>query len=220
MAEADGPNRRSSSSSSSSRDDGGDWRPIPDPTLLTTQQLMSAISALKELVFTRLDAMDRAVILLSENVNRVPTETDKAVSHLKELHDEKFQAIQVQFTERDVRADQTTRNNATSLAAALQAAKEAVGKQNESFALSIAKSEASTMKQMEQQGQLIKTSNDALESKISDLKDRVTTIESKGVGVQVAEKKQETASNAILSILGIVIAVGSLATLVIVSILK
>ena len=212
MAEADSPRR-----SSSSRDE--DWRPIPDPTLLTTQQLMSAISALKELLFTRLDAMDKAVVLLSDTVNRVPTDTTKQVSHLKELHEEKFAGIQRQFEERDVRAEQESRNNKVSLDAALQAAKEAVGKQNESFALSIAKSEASTMKQMEQQGQLIASSNNGLESKISDLKDRVTAIESKGVGQLSATTAHVTSSRDAWGIVAVVVAIVAVAVAVVIPII-
>ena len=210
MAEADSPRRSSSSE---------DWKPVPDPTLLTTQQLMAAISALKELLFTRLDAMDKAVVLLSDSVNRVPTDTTREVSHLKTLHEEKFEGIQRQFQERDVRAEQESRNNKVSLDAALQAAKEAVGKQNESFALSIAKSEASTMKQMEQQGQLIGTSNNALESKISDLKDRVTAIESKGIGQLSANTAHVTSSRDAWGIVAVVVAVVAVAVAVVIPII-
>ena len=71
--------------------------PRPDPTLLTTQQLMQAIAALKELVFTRLDGMDKAMELFSSNITRVPTDTDKQISHLKSLHEEMFQTTAVRL---------------------------------------------------------------------------------------------------------------------------
>src|SRR6185437_2212374 len=166
---------------------GGGSRPIPDPTILTTQQLQQAIAALKELFSTRLDGIDKATELLHEDVTRVPTETDKAIAHLKELHQEKFESIVKQFSERDARMDREAASNKTSLDAALQAAEKAVNKQNETFALSIAKSEAATNKQIDQQAALIHTSNGALESKISDLKDRVTIIEGKTSGQQSAQ---------------------------------
>lgn len=77
----------------------GDSRPIPDPTQLTTQQLVREISALKELIFTRLDAIDRATELLAADVHRQPTEITTHVGHLKEL-------ITARFMERDLRNDQ------------------------------------------------------------------------------------------------------------------
>src|SRR6185503_2831523 len=81
------------------------WRPIPDPTVLTTQQLQREVAALKEIIFTRLDANDKAVQLLHEDVTRVPTDTDKQIAHLKELHEEKFDSIDQQIKERDARMD-------------------------------------------------------------------------------------------------------------------
>jgi len=177
-----------------------DRRPIPDPTVLTTQQLQREVAALKEIIFTRLDANDKAVQLLHEDVTRVPTDTDKQIAHLKELHDEKFQSIENQFKERDVRMEQEARNNKISLDAALQAAEKAVNKQNETFALSINKSENATNKQIDQQAALIHTSNNALESKISDLKDRVTIIEGKSSGQFVAQTSTQISHSFIVAV--------------------
>jgi hypothetical protein len=64
--------------------------PVPDPTLLTTAALTREIAALKELMATRLDAMDKAQALFEVNLTRVPTDTDKQIQHLKELHDGRF----------------------------------------------------------------------------------------------------------------------------------
>ena len=190
------------------------WRPIPDPTILTTQQLQREISALKEIIFTRLDANDEAVQLLHEDVTRVPTDTDKQIAHLKELHQEKFESIVKQFGERDARMDREAASNKTSLDAALQAAEKAVNKQNETFALSIAKSENATNKQMEQQATLIHTSNGALESKISDLKDRVTIIEGKTSGQMQAQVTHQTSNSFIIAVFVAAIAfVGFLITI-------
>ena len=68
-------------------------RPIPDPTFLTTQQLLRELASLKDVVFTRLDGMDRAIVLFNENITRVPTDTDKQIQHLRELHESKFEAV-------------------------------------------------------------------------------------------------------------------------------
>jgi len=190
------------------------WRPIPDPTILTTQQLQREISALKEIIFTRLDANDKAVELLHADVTRVPTDTDKAIAHLKELHNERFEGIEKQFSERDTRMTRELEHSQTALEAALLSAEKAVNKQNENFALSIAKSENSTNKQMEQMATLIHTSNGALEGKISDLKDRVTIIEGKTSGQMQAQVTHQTSNSFIIAVFVAAIAfVGFLITI-------
>lgn len=163
--------------------------PIPDPTQLTVQMMAREMGALKEIIFTRLDAMDRAIVLFNDGITRVPTDTDKQISHLKELHDEKFASIQTQFSERDVRVEQTARDTKVAVDAALQAAEKAVEKQNEAFSLSINKSEAATLKQIDGQAQLIQSATEALNSKIDDIKDRLTRIEGAGVG-RIMEKTE------------------------------
>ena len=198
------------------------WRPVPDPTKLTTAQLLREISALKEIVFTRLDGMDKAVGLFKDDITRVPTDTDKQIQQLKtlilaileerekslslqleerdrrfhndiikaetalvsasEVNNEKFASVNMRFNERDVRAEQSARDNKVSVDAALTAAKELVTKQNDNFTASIAKSEAATFKQIDQQGQLITNSYTSLNDKIDDLKQRVTAQESRTMG--------------------------------------
>lgn len=140
--------------------------PVPDPTLLTTQQLMAAISALKELVFTRLDGNDKAVELFNANLTRVPTDTDKQISHLKELHAEKFKAVQGQFLERDVRTDKIAELGQKALEAALSAAKEAVGKTEISFT-----------KQIDATAAQIEAQKRAADDKFEDVKTRLGTLE-------------------------------------------
>jgi hypothetical protein len=159
----------------------------PDPSLLTTQQLQRENAALKELIFSkldaitsRLDAADKAVQLLHEDVTRVPTDVDKAVSHLRELVfqklDTNYDGVQLQFKERDIRVDQTAKDNKVAVDAALSAAKEAVGEQNKSSALAIAKQEATFNKQLEQLTLLVNTVTGGLVDKFNDLKAVVSTI--------------------------------------------
>lgn len=151
--------------------------PIPDPTTLTTANLHRELLSLQSLIVARLDAMDKATELLNQNVTRVPTDTDKQISHLKELHDEKFLSVQRQFQERDVRTEQIAAASTTAISAALQAAKEAVAEQNRASALSIAKSETATTKQIDQQGAQIQTQtsslNDKIESETRGLNDKI-----------------------------------------------
>jgi hypothetical protein len=250
--------------------------PVPDPTILTTQQLLRELAALEEKTGARLDgikaalearlaAMDKAQELFNADLKRVPNDTDKQVAHLSTLvaekfdsvqvqltasadlqkeqfnsvatqfHerdvrvdqaakdtrsavdaalqaaaltlDEKFRSIQTQFIERDTRVEQTARDTRVAVDAALQAAEKAVGKQNESFALSIAKSETATQKQIDQQIALLQTATAGLNDKIDDIKDRLTRIEGAGVGQTGARSEAHTASSFTVSLVGIGLAI-------------
>lgn len=155
----------------------GGSRPVPDPTLLTTEQIKSAIAALNEIIVarieglaekfeTRLDGMDKAVVLLQTNIDKGPAHTSAKIAHLKDVIFEKFRGVKKQFTERDTRVSTSRQGDADALAAALQAAKEAVSEANKSFALSIDKSEKATGEQLK-----------GLSDQITDLKERVTRTE-------------------------------------------
>jgi hypothetical protein len=149
--------------------------PIPDPTVLTTQQLYREITALDTLFTAKLGALQLSVMQSAITV-------DDKITHLQSLHAEKFLSIQTQFAERDVRTDQTSRDSKVAVDAALQAAKEAVGEQNKSSSSAIAKSESATSKQIDQMGLLISTGNTALNDKIDDLKERLTRLEGNAGG--------------------------------------
>jgi hypothetical protein len=136
----------------------------------------------RTVIETRLNGNDQAIELLQATADKFPARMDEKIESLRGVHNEKFESIQKQFIERDVRTDQTSRDSKVAVDAALQAAKEAVAEQNRSSALAIAKSEASTVKQIDQMGLLIQTGNKAVDDKFDDIKERLTRIEGKGEG--------------------------------------
>jgi DNA anti-recombination protein RmuC len=164
--------------------------PFPvDPSTLTTAQLLREVASLEKLVNQRMDAIEKAVTVAHENLVRVPTEVDKAIGHLREVMLEKFATmserftnIQTQFDERDVRVEQTAKDTKTAVDAALAAQEKSAGKQADSFALSIGKSETATTKQIDQLVQLIQQDRKATDDKVADIKDRLTRIEGTGQG--------------------------------------
>ncbi len=76
------------------------------------------------------------------------------------MSEEKFRSIQLQFRERDVREERSSKDSKLAVDAALQAAEKAV-----------AKSEQSTMKQIE-----------ATDARVDDVRVRLTTVEAKAEG--------------------------------------
>ena len=183
-----------------------DWRPRPDPTRLTTEQLRREVSQLKELITLRLDQMDKAVGLVHESKGHLPIVIDEKIHALEAVQNVKFESIQVQFKERDVRVDQSSISAKVAVDAALQAAKEAVEKQNTNFAQTIGKSDASTTKQIDQMNVLIDKIATGLNDKITDIKDRL------GRGEGVGEGKHESFAFifSLISMIGTVIALISL----------
>ena len=204
--------------------------PVPDPTLLTTEQLRRELGSLRELVETRLHGMDRATILLGENVTRVPTEIDKQIAHLKELFlekfssvekqfdetsvlfTEKFQSVQKQFEERDVRTVAAATAATTAVNAALQAQKEAAGAQNDSLSASIAKSEAATIKQIEGINILLAAQAAALGDKIVAVSARLDRGEGSDAGG--TNKRNDIMNFVTLAIAGLAVALSVYSTLV------
>jgi hypothetical protein len=152
----------------------------PDPTDAVNDAVERAVKAERDYVDgkigilgERLDAIDRATELLNETVNRVPTDVQKEVGHIRELTDEKFSGIQTQFKERDTRQERESRDNKVAVDAAFAAQKEAASEQNKSNTLAINKSETSTIETINKLDRLFKTTTDALGDKIDDNKQRV-----------------------------------------------
>jgi Skp family chaperone for outer membrane proteins len=99
----------------------------------------------------------------------------------------------VQFIERDKRTEQLALASSTAIAAALQAAKEAVGAQNTSNSIAIAKSESSTLESLRQLRELFLSETKAINEKVDDLKSRLDRGEGKGTGA--VERQQNERAN-------------------------
>lgn len=75
----------------------GDLRPRPDPSTLTTAQLREGLSNLRELIESRLNAMDTATQLLAETVKSIPAQAEDQRQHeltgLRELIEARLDSI-------------------------------------------------------------------------------------------------------------------------------
>jgi predicted outer membrane protein len=215
-------------------------RPDPDPTTLTTAQLLRELFSLREIlqakldgnknevdtrfdaVLVRIDAIDKATVLFEENLTRVPTEVDKAILHLRELIfaelktiQQQFYAVAQQFEERDTRVREAAVATKTAVDAALQAQKEAFGQQNTTFAQSIEKSEISITKQIDSLVQNQTTQIQSITTLYGDLKDRMTRIESQDIGAKGQREDTHQGNAMMLTVFGAILGIGGFAVAII-----
>jgi uncharacterized protein (UPF0335 family) len=174
------------------------------------EQTGMAVDHLRGFITARLDGMDKAITLLQDIFDRVPRLTDEKIAALRSLHEERLASIQVQFRERDVRTEQTSKDSKVAVDAALQAAKEAVGEQNKSSALAIAKSETSTTKQIDQLVAQIASQTKNFDDKIGDVKERLTRIEGGAVGHKDNESVHQSNNAFLFSAIASVVSIISL----------
>ena len=165
----------------------------------------------------RLTDMDKATALLSAQTLRVPSEVDRQVGHVREVHAEKFTAIANQFDERDHRSERESRDNKVAVDAAFAAQKEAAAEQNKSNTLAISKSEIATTEAINKLEQLVQAALKGLEGKISDVTDRINRIETSVVGL--AQQRAGAAGNQ-YAIYMVVTALAAVAAIVIAVIRK
>jgi cation transport regulator ChaB len=187
--------------------------PVPDPTFLTTEALARGLASERDYVDGQLDVLrerlrgiDIATRLLNETVNRVPTDVQREVSHLRELDEEKFSSVQKQFAERDTRSERESKDNKVAVDAAFAAQKEAAAKQDESNLKAIDKSEKATTETIKTLQDLFQTSVRALSDKIDDLKERVGKIESTRQGAGEARTERRSEAGQIWLAVGVAVA--------------
>ena len=167
----------------------GGSRPVPDPTVLTDAAIAKAVDALTDYVNgqmavrdERLRGIDEATKLRLSTLVDYSPEIDTKVTHLEQLHDEKFDSVQTQFRERDTRAEREARDNTKAVDAAFAAQKDQAAREGESNQKAIDKSEKATAEKIDKLGELFTTTIRGLDDKIDDLKERVGRIESVKVG--------------------------------------
>ena len=152
-------------------------RTNPDPSTASNEAITR--SARSERDFTlgqiavlkqRLDGMDEAAKVLSSTINRVPTEVQKEVTHVREVFLEKFESVDRQFTIAEAQRLEQKADAKTGLDAALSAQKEAAAEQNKSNTLAITKSENGTVENIKKLEDLFTSKTQGLSDKIDDVK--------------------------------------------------
>jgi hypothetical protein len=197
-------------------------RPISDPSPLTTSQIQREVRAVQQVleqkidgndrvVSTRINGMDKAIELVQKRTDEIPLLVKEQVGQLQALHEGMFKAVETQFRERDTRVEQTKIDGNKAIDAALQAAKEAVGKTEIGFT-----------KQIDAQQVVINTMASGFDGKIGDLKDligkleqRMQASESTSHGAQEVRTESKSNSNAVIGfVFAGVMAIGMILSLI------
>jgi hypothetical protein len=201
-----------------------DSRPVPDPTSATTTQLIRVAKSERDytdgqiaVLQERLRGIDRATEVLDESVNRMPTALQEAIQHLRELDEEKFRSVSLQFAERDLRSERESRDNKVAVDAAFAAQKEAAAQAEISNAKAIDKSEAATSETIAKLNELFESNSRALTDKIDDVKLRLTQIESLAIGGRQAVSDRQSGITSSSAMWGVIIALLTLVAIIAVS---
>ena len=192
----------------------GDIRPVPDPTALTNALVNSAVGNLEARILVRLDGMERATELRLGEMHKIPADIDREIVHLRSFIEQKFKGVEIkfdgialQFAERDIRVDTGARSSKEALDAALLAAKELVGATNLANAEAATKAETSFLKSLDQITTLIKSTADATDARIADLKERIDRGEGGNAGAATYRAEQRLDYGTLISVIAVIFVV-------------
>lgn len=164
--------------------------------------LEDKLVSLRDLLITRIEAMDKAAEVLSQNVNRVPTLLDRETSRLTALFDERTGNIRSSIRERDDQARQDKVTASSAAEHALASLKELIASQNSSNALALAKAESSTAHALEALNAIINATKDGLSNEINNLKQRLDRGEGADRGERMATADTHSNIGSISLIIG------------------
>jgi len=156
------------------------------------------LQALRDLMTSRLDSMDRASIVLADNVNRVPTLLDRETARLTGLFEEKTSHLRDTLKERDNQAHEDKATAATAVSVALNSLKELINSQNTANAIAIGKAEASVSHDLEALNTLISATKDGLNNEINNLKQRLDRGEGMSRGQKELRQEDHMAAGTIV----------------------
>jgi hypothetical protein len=181
-----------------------DEYPPANPSPLTTAALFREISHLKDSLTVRIDALQRESNLFREDIKRVPTEVQREVGNLKELHEEKIKGVAKQLVDyKQVGAD--------ALAAALQTTKELTAAQDVANATALEKSQKTIDQRLSDLAKLLESRVDAMRTELATLKSRLDTGEggSGAVREHTADRRLDT--GLIVAVFSVLVAAAAIA---------
>jgi hypothetical protein len=191
---------------------------LRDLDVRTKAEIADGVNALEALLVQRIAGLEQIMKMLDGVLKNAPQERDDlrerlqtdiatAVDNLKHLHEERFNAIQQQFTERDTRGDQEKKASKEALDAALLAQKESVSQQNDANTTAATKTESNFTKQIDLVGTQITALDKSLTDRITELKERVDRGEGSNSGSAVTRNDQRLNISQVIAALAALVAV-------------
>jgi len=172
------------------------------------------VGNLEARILVRLDGMERATELRLGEMHKIPADIDREIVHLRSFIEQKFKGVEIkfdgialQFAERDIRVDTGARSSKEALDAALLAAKELVGATNLANAEAATKAETSFLKSLDQITTLIKSTADATDARIADLKERIDRGEGGNAGAATYRAEQRLDYGTLISVIAVIFVV-------------
>lgn len=156
--------------------------PVPDPTVLTTIQTDQKIASLREIIETRMDGADKALVLLQKNHDTIPVMMEKQAEQRDKLNNEKFSGIQRQIDQIGILAKAIEEANKIAIGAALAAQKEAVSIQNANINQAVSKLEGTMAEQSKSNQAITNTKIDSLTANVNTINGRLDKTEGKTTG--------------------------------------
>jgi hypothetical protein len=181
-------------------------------------EITGSVNGLEALLVQRIAGLEQIMKILDNMLNQGPEQADAlrerlqtdikiAVDGLRQLHEERFNAIAQQFTERDIRSEQDKKSSKDALDAALLAQKESVSQQNDANTTKADKTEASFTKQIDQVGALITALDKAWQDRFTELKERIDRGEGQGQGTATTRIDQRASIGTIIAAVATLVAV-------------
>ena len=204
-------------------------KPNPDPSVMTTEQLDRAIQSLKnefkiqfDGVETRFRAIDEATRLVHDDLVRVPTDVQKVTGAIRELVEQEIKTATAQLLtelreavarteERFIGVANQFGSNDKALTAALQAQEKQAIATNDSNTAASQKQEAAFTKQIDQLGQVMNATNNGLNDKLDDAKQRLQVLETQSRTIdRGSDKSMSVIGTTIAAVVGFVVIMGGL----------
>jgi hypothetical protein len=151
-------------------DESGGSRPVPDPTVLTTEALRREIEHAREAASSQRELLETQIEALGDACEA------------------KFQYIEQRFRDRDRLVDAAFDSSKEAVSAALAASKEAVSKSEHTF-----------NKQLDEMKLTMAAANKGIEDQIGAVKERVTIMESVDRGIEKKSDAMSNATTLVIS---------------------
>lgn len=143
-----------------------DQRPVPDPTVLTTEQLLREVAAVKELMETQLDAQDRRVTEGDERLtDHIKQQVGQLASNLEAAQREVQLALEA--------SEKLELNRIEHIEQRIEAVRREVTLIQESATAAVEKAEKATANQMEEVRRSSDLQFSELRRVVADLSEKV-----------------------------------------------